>query len=77
MPIYEYQCEACGYMTEVLRRMSEADEPVACESCGSEQTIRAHSVCATPAGQGGDQGLPDLPMGGGCACGDPNGPCAM
>jgi hypothetical protein len=56
--------------------MSEADAPIACESCGSEDTARGHSVFA-PAGASGESDMPDLPMGGGCACGDPNGPCAM
>jgi putative FmdB family regulatory protein len=75
MPIYEYQCYQCGHVTEALRRMSEATEPLACESCGSEQTERAHSVFA--ASGSSEKAMPDLPMGGGCACGDPNGPCGM
>lgn len=33
MPIYEYQCEACGERTEVLQKIS--DEPkVECPACG-------------------------------------------
>jgi putative FmdB family regulatory protein len=76
MPIYEYQCQQCGHTTEALRRMNEADAAIACEACGSRQTSRGHSVFA-PAGGEGKEAMPDLPMGGGCACGDPNGPCAM
>ena len=35
MPIYEYECQACGERVEVLQRVS--DEPLAeCESCGGE-----------------------------------------
>jgi putative FmdB family regulatory protein len=75
MPIYEYQCESCNHVTEALRRMQEADQPIACEACGSEKTARAQSVFA--AGGSSEGGMPDLPTGGGCACGDPNGPCAM
>jgi putative FmdB family regulatory protein len=33
MPIYEYQCEACGHRLEVLQKISE--EPLAdCPNCG-------------------------------------------
>jgi putative FmdB family regulatory protein len=33
MPIYEYQCEACGHVFEVIRKIS--DEPlVHCPDCG-------------------------------------------
>ena len=33
MPIYEYQCSACGYQTEVLQKIS--DEPLKdCPECG-------------------------------------------
>jgi putative FmdB family regulatory protein len=75
MPIYEYVCQQCGKVTEALRRMQEADAAIACEHCGSEQTCRDHSVFAA----GSDTGSAgaELPIGGGCACGDPNGPCAM
>jgi putative FmdB family regulatory protein len=77
MPIYEYQCDHCGHTTEALRRMQQADDPATCESCGSEQTHRAHSVCAAHGTESKESQMPELPMGGGCACGDPNGPCAM
>lgn len=77
MPIYEYVCEQCGRRSEALRKMDEADAPLACEGCGSERTKRAHSVFAA----GGSENAPDVslptgaPAGGGCACGDPTGPC--
>ena len=35
MPLYEYECEACGVFT-ALRKISESAEPVPCESCGCE-----------------------------------------
>ena len=35
MPIYEYECEACGVFT-ALRKMSESGEPAPCEMCGAE-----------------------------------------
>lgn len=33
MPIYEYSCEACGRVTEVLQRLDEAPLSV-CPDCG-------------------------------------------
>ena len=76
MPIYEYRCETCGTTTEALRRVAQADEPIACGQCGGQQTQRCHSVFA--AGSSGASGgaMSSLPMQGGCCpCGDPNGPC--
>ena len=40
MPIYEYQCLACGQSTQALRRMSQADAPMRCEHCGDPRTQR-------------------------------------
>lgn len=35
MPIYEYQCEACGHRFETLRKVS--DSPLTCcPACGAE-----------------------------------------
>jgi putative FmdB family regulatory protein len=33
MPIYEYQCESCGKLEEILMKFSDPD-PVGCASCG-------------------------------------------
>lgn len=33
MPIYEYQCQDCGFETEVLQKLSE-DPLTVCTSCG-------------------------------------------
>ena len=35
MPLYEYKCPACGNQFDLLRRMSQADEPVTCPSCNN------------------------------------------
>lgn len=72
MPVYEYACEKCGRVTEALRRMAEADEPIACESCGATGARRVQSVTAA-AGSGG--GELSLPMGGCCPCGKPQSAC--
>ncbi len=70
MPIYEYRCEKCHELTEVIRSMAAADEPMACEACGHDQTARVHSVFSAGSGQ------PDpMPMGGCGSCGDPGATC--
>lgn len=35
MPTYDYQCRACGTVTEVIHPMQE-DGPSVCELCGGE-----------------------------------------
>ena len=35
MPTYDYQCRACGTVTEVIHSMQE-DGPSVCELCGGE-----------------------------------------
>lgn len=35
MPLYEYECRACGQRTEVLQRLS-APPLTTCENCGGE-----------------------------------------
>jgi putative FmdB family regulatory protein len=36
MPIYEYQCNDCGEVTDVLARLiSQPPEQVLCKTCGS------------------------------------------
>ena len=52
MPIYEYECNACGTNFEELVRMCEEKAP-ACPRCGKPDTRRLLSPCASKAG-GGD-----------------------
>ena len=44
MPIYEYVCFDCGKRFEILRSIKEADSPILCNICQSNQTKRAVSV---------------------------------
>ncbi len=74
MPIYEYECKDCGSRFETLRLMREADAPIACKHCASQNTTRQISACFAQsggkvlAGSGGSSS-------GGCAgCG--GGSCA-
>lgn len=74
MPIYEYKCEPCGRVTEALRSMAAADEPLTCEHCGSAKTGRMHSVFSAGTSSSGDMPLPIAGAGGGCGgcCGQPD-----
>lgn len=35
MPIYEYECQKCGEVTEVMQRITD-DPLTTCETCGGE-----------------------------------------
>lgn len=35
MPLYLYVCEKCGRVIEILRKMSERDQPLPCDDCRS------------------------------------------
>jgi putative FmdB family regulatory protein len=48
MPIYEFECEACGARFEELIAVGAA---VACGECGSERTRRLYSSVASPGRQ--------------------------
>jgi putative FmdB family regulatory protein len=63
MPVYEYVCQECGNKFDALRTMQEADAPIPCDSCQSEQTHRALSVCFC---QGSSEGEA---VSGSCGCG--------
>ena len=39
MPIYAFECAACGHQFERLQRLADAD-PVECPVCGAEQVRR-------------------------------------
>src|SRR5690349_9711216 len=45
MPVYEYQCKACGREFEYQQRMSDPEKTV-CEACGAEQLERVISRTA-------------------------------
>lgn len=39
MPIYEFKCQACGHIFELLQKLSDAD-PTDCPECGAAQVRR-------------------------------------
>ena len=45
MPIYEYLCEGCGRITEVMHKVSERG-PASCGECGSDRIARLVSRSA-------------------------------
>lgn len=47
MPLYDYQCCACGSSFEMLRRMKDEDSDVRCPECGSHRIERLLSSFAT------------------------------
>ncbi|MBD3404119.1 zinc ribbon domain-containing protein [candidate division GN15 bacterium] len=51
MPIFEYQCEDCGYKFE--RLVPRADSTAACPSCQSERTKKLLSMFASSSGNSG------------------------
>lgn len=51
MPIYEYQCDACGTLFEVMQRMS--DDPLTeCDECGGSLRKVLHPVAIHFKGSG-------------------------
>jgi putative FmdB family regulatory protein len=47
MPLYEYQCRACGKSFEMLRRMQDADKDLQCPDCESDEIERLLSTFST------------------------------
>jgi putative FmdB family regulatory protein len=43
MPIYEFQCNACGHRFDRLQKLSDPD-PSVCPDCGAEQVQRKVSA---------------------------------
>lgn len=47
MPTYDYKCEACGEQKELMRKISERDEPVKCPILNCD--CKMHRVVSAPA----------------------------
>lgn len=56
MPIYEFVCQQCQGLTELLVRNAKKEIEVRCPHCGSSElrrvVSRVHSVLAEGSGQG-------------------------
>jgi putative FmdB family regulatory protein len=71
MPIYGYDCSACGHQFEKLVRSS--DSAPTCPACESKDLKRQLSLIADPAKGGTNAGARPCETGGGCgSC-----PCAI
>ncbi|MBN2414455.1 zinc ribbon domain-containing protein [bacterium] len=68
MPLFEYKCNECGAVSEILVR-SAADKPVC--SCGSEKLTKLFSAFAVSEGSSAAPSCAD----GRCGA-MPNSPCA-
>jgi putative FmdB family regulatory protein len=69
MPLYEYECKACGEKFEKRVSFSQADETQECPACRSAQTRKRVSTFASLGGtaSGGSYG------GGASSCGSGGG----
>lgn len=70
MPLYEYLCLDCNALFDGLRGMAEADEPIACDECGSSNSSRMISVfnAQTSGGNGASGSAGACACGGACSC---------
>ena len=46
MPIYDFECDDCNALEEVLIPISKSDEPLPCGTCGGEM----HRKVSAPRG---------------------------
>ncbi len=57
MPLYEYRCVTCGRRFEVLRRLGQGSEGLACPECGRPEVEKEFSTFAgSVAGSGASGG---------------------
>lgn len=66
MPLYEYECKACGEKFEKRVSFSQADETQECPACRSQQTKKRVSTFASLGGTAsGSTGASSCGSGGG------------
>ncbi|MGB5162560.1 MAG: zinc ribbon domain-containing protein [Thermoanaerobaculia bacterium] len=46
MPMYEYLCQDCGHQFEILQRMGEGADGLACPECGEKRVVKQFSTFA-------------------------------
>jgi len=74
MPIYEYTCESCGAVTEVITKMGDTGQDVSCDSCGGtslKKKLSVTTIPSFPSPRGGKTccGRDEKCGGGGSCCG--------
>lgn len=71
MPLYEYKCETCGKVVEVLQSSTACLTEYYCPSCQAVKPVaKLFSLTAAPQGSGSDAfASSSASGGGGCGCG--------
>jgi putative FmdB family regulatory protein len=75
MPLFEYECRACGHQFEYLTRAGQSPACPSCESAELQKRLSAFAVGASASAS-----FSSTPAMGPCgSCGDPRGPgaCSM
>ncbi len=63
MPIYEYRCEECDHRFEIIQRLGEGADGLACPGCGAPRLEKMFSTFAASAPEGSAAEAPSV---GGC-----------
>ncbi|HYL71714.1 MAG TPA: zinc ribbon domain-containing protein [Candidatus Dormibacteraeota bacterium] len=69
MPLYEYRCNDCRSVFEVLRPMAQRELSAVCPSCESRASMPLISRVAVHAGSSSSPGPSAAPSSGGGCCG--------
>ena len=69
MPLYEYRCGECGHRFEILQRLGEGPEGLACPRCGARRLAKQFSTFASVGGTEGGADGPAVGAGAGCGPG--------
>lgn len=75
MPIYEYRCRGCGHGFEVLQRLGEGAQGLACPGCGAAALDKQFSTFATGGGAASFESDAGCGAGAGACCG--GGACGL
>ena len=76
MPLYEYICDSDGAVVELLRPMSQADDPVTDPEGRGRIFKRKHSTFSSSGSASGSSSLLGRNAGGCCPCGKNRGSCS-
>lgn len=57
MPLYEYSCRGCGHRFEILQRLGEGADGLACPSCSAATLDKQYSTFAAGTSSGASGGF--------------------
>jgi len=69
MPLYEYRCNDCDHRFEILQRMGEGADGLACPSCGKPRLEKQFSTFAASSGGAASSSSASACGAGGCGGG--------